>query len=291
MTSLTPPYLLNSVSDRVKKIIIFSHEGDTHLSFVTRHLEGEEVVLINPSDLVDGTTFDFYFDGHHSEILYKDKPLGPVKSVWLRRPVPVENRKVPVSKAVRNYARNAIQRHANMLGQAFEDALWISEPSAILTADIKILQLRLAARLGLNVPETLFASSGRQARAFVERRGVCIVKSQATEHPKDRVAMTRIIKRYDALNYDALHLDPYTFQQYIEPAYELRVTVVGDKVFTARVEGKEIDGITSKHRDWRYAHVNDTFNARRAGLPRETAEACRRLVKGLNLEFGAIDHR
>lgn len=90
------------------------------------------------------------------------------------------------------------------------------------------------------------------------------------------------------LDYSGLYLDPMIFQQYIEPAYELRVTVVGKKIFTARVSGKDIDG-QSGFRDWRYAHINETFKAEVATLDQATKEACIRLTQKFGLNFGAID--
>lgn len=74
------------------------------------------------------------------------------------------------------------------------------------------------------------------------------------------------------------------FQQYIKPKLELRITVIGDKVFAAAIDSKSAEVKT----DWRRITPDKqkwfVFN-----LPKELEEKCIALVKGYNLEFGAID--
>jgi glutathione synthase/RimK-type ligase-like ATP-grasp enzyme len=273
----------------MSSILVLTRPEDAHIPYVTKHLAGENVITINPSDMIDGVTIDYVFSGGKLQVLHKDRLLPPIKSIWIRRPTPLEERILPVTARHKEYVTNALQMHAQMLVDAFPGALWFSDTNRIFAAENKLLQMQLAAKLGLQVPETLFASSAEQAEKFVAKYKVCIAKTQATKFPPNSMTMTRIIRPSDKLNYRNINLDPYIFQPYIEPAYELRVTVVGNKVFAAKVEGQETDGISSTYRDWRYAHVNDTFNATRATLPKEAADACRQLVRELSLEFGAID--
>lgn len=273
----------------MSSILILSRVEDTHLPYVTKHLAGEDIIRINPSDIIDGDTIDYTFSDGKVQVLYKGRPLQDIKSVWIRRPTSLDERTLPVIARHKEYVRSALRAHAQMLVEAWPGAFWFSDTGKLFAAENKLLQMRLATKLGLKVPETLFASSAEQAKAFVARQKVCIAKTQATDLPPNSLTMTRIVRASDGLRYDNLNLDPYIFQAYVEPAYELRVTVVGDKVFAARVEGQETDGIGSTYRDWRYAHVNDTFSAKAAKLPRAAADACRQLVRELGLEFGAID--
>jgi glutathione synthase/RimK-type ligase-like ATP-grasp enzyme len=271
-------------------ILIMSHNHDSHVPYVTKHLADEKVIVMNPSDIFDGDTIDFTFSDGVSNILYKDEPLGPIKSIWVRRPVPTSERDdLPLKDTFKPYAQNAVAVHAQMLAAAFPDAFWVSHPENIGKADYKILQLRVANKLGMNIPETLFASSPKQAQNFLAKHKICIAKSQATILPLNHIAFTRILHNDDDIDFSKLNYDPFTFQQYIEPDFELRVTVVGDKVFTAKVGGEEIDGVQSVHRDWRYSHVNDTFKAEVYKLSDGIQHQCVQLVKELELKFGAID--
>jgi len=273
----------------MSKIIILSTKADSHLKFVTNHLSGEEILLINPTDMFDGDAIDYVYKDRNVQVYYKDKLLNDVKSVWLRRPTQLSARRMPVKTSHIAHVKNAVGAHLEMFSFAFPEALWVSDSSAIKFADRKIVQLRLAAEIGFHVPETLFASTPRRAKEFVDKHGICIAKTMAHILPLKTFAFTKVLRSGDDIDYTNLNLDPYIFQQYIEPSYELRVTVVGDQIFAAKVEGEETDGLTSQYRDWRYAHANDTFKATALQLSPELTKKCVRFVRELNLEFGALD--
>jgi glutathione synthase/RimK-type ligase-like ATP-grasp enzyme len=75
------------------------------------------------------------------------------------------------------------------------------------------------------------------------------------------------------------------FQQYVPKRVELRVTVVGRRVFAAEIDSQ---ASRSTRHDWR--HYDDpNVQYRIHTLPPEMARACVRLVEALGLSFGAID--
>mgnify|MGYP001580931444 CR=1 FL=1 len=82
-----------------------------------------------------------------------------------------------------------------------------------------------------------------------------------------------------------MQMCPGIFQPYIEKAYELRVTVVGDKIFAARIESQT----SEKTRvDWRrYDFTNVVHSSYQ--LPKETENQCVAVLQSFNLQFGAID--
>jgi len=78
---------------------------------------------------------------------------------------------------------------------------------------------------------------------------------------------------------------PVILQEYVHKSLELRVTVIGPRVFTAALFSQQ----TREGRvDWRRS-VQDDLRHERYDLPEDISERCRRLVKGLGLKFGAID--
>jgi len=273
----------------MKKILILSVDYDEHLPFVTKYLDKREILCYDPFETVNGRTIDYSFHNENFDILYNDHPLNAIESIWLRRPTTITEEAIPVKKKNRQYAKSALNKHAQMLTYAFPNALWVSHPDAIKKAAVKLVQFRVAAKLGFRIPKTLFASSGNQAREFISKHKICIAKSMAVYFPKDYSLFTRIIHKEDNLNFANLHYDPFIFQEYIEPAAEFRVTVVKDKVFVSEVSGKETDGIKSYFRDWRFAHLNDSFISKETGLSTTDTKRCASLVKELGLIFGAID--
>ena len=270
------------------KILILSTERDAHIAFVTKHLRDDEYLRIDPVDILNGNTIDYRMSDGNLAFLYNGQPLD-VKSIWFRRPRPLEKSMLSVGKKYADYSLSALDRHLEMITEAFPSAFWVSDVTAIRRAEKKLAQLTLAVKIGFNVPETIFASSAEQAEAFVLKHGRCIVKSQARTFPTDRLAFTKIVSVDDKLDYSNLYLDPFTFQQYVEPAYEVRVTVMGNQVFAAKVGALESDGINSPHRDWRVGFWNKSFTAEKTTLPAPLKKQCLQLVEDLKLAYGAID--
>ncbi len=68
----------------------------------------------------------------------------------------------------------------------------------------------------------------------------------------------------------------------LEKDFELRITVVGDKVFPAKVNSQST---MSTKIDWR----RDRLKFEKAYLPPEIESHCVKLIKLFDLKFGAID--
>jgi glutathione synthase/RimK-type ligase-like ATP-grasp enzyme len=84
---------------------------------------------------------------------------------------------------------------------------------------------------------------------------------------------------------EALPVMPVILQNYVEKRIELRITVVGERVFACAIHSQEGDAATRV--DWR----NDIGALRHESftLPPEIEEKCVALVRDLGLEFSAID--
>ena len=80
-------------------------------------------------------------------------------------------------------------------------------------------------------------------------------------------------------------LAPVTFQEKVEKASDIRVTVVEDDVFAAEILSQARQ---SSKVDWRATDDPD-LEHRPHKLPATLADQCRRLVSKLGLGFGAID--
>lgn len=162
---------------------------------------------------------------------------------------------------------------------------WVNDPDAEELAERKPAQLALARRLGLAVPTSCITNDPGIARAFIRERpdGHTIHKNlvslPATARP------TRVAREGDERLLASLRQAPLLFQERVEASADLRVTVVGDRLFAT-----EIDFPGSRHAlDWRYASRWARF--RRAKLPRDVEGKVRRLVRALGLVYGAVDLR
>ena len=273
-------------------ILIITSPDDTHLPFVTKHLT-TPYELIDVQALAENSPLTYDLSKTKPIIYYKNKPLSNPTAVWLRRPrYKKGDLRLPVAPPYQDYSRTALQSHFEQLFALFQDeAFWISDYYAIMRADNKTLQLREARNLGFKVPPAVVTSDTRAAKQFVSAHPESIVKSLARRFPmpskdKQLVFFTKKISPDSQPSYEGLHLAPAIFQNAVQTAFDIRVTVVGELVFAANIVlDAPFDGVL----DWRAGHQNDSLKITPYNLPKKTADLCVALTKRLGLNFGAID--
>lgn len=269
-------------------IIVITHEGDAHLEFVQRHLSSQ-LICIDPIAVVQGATLTF--EPKRSVVTYKEKCITNVAAVWFRKPLSVRNTKIPVDTIYEEYSRESLVRHINNLKTIFPEALWVSDYYAILRAENKVWQLDLANRLGLRVPDTIITSSTESARKFIRDNQEVIVKFQSVSAPHGEgfsALASMKITTADFKDIQGLSLAPAIFQQLIKPKADVRVTVVGEKVFAALIEDPGVEEV-GEIRDWRLAHLLGRSSFAKYAISNEASRLCVRLVKAMGLQFGALD--
>jgi glutathione synthase/RimK-type ligase-like ATP-grasp enzyme len=77
---------------------------------------------------------------------------------------------------------------------------------------------------------------------------------------------------------------PCQFQEYVEKKHELRVTIIGDRIFAAEIDSQAQERTRF---DWR--HYDVPMRLRAGQLPSDVAERCFAFVRSYGLNFGAID--
>jgi glutathione synthase/RimK-type ligase-like ATP-grasp enzyme len=83
----------------------------------------------------------------------------------------------------------------------------------------------------------------------------------------------------------SISISPVIYQQHIKKASDVRVTIVGDKIFAAEIDSQSDPEAVV---DWRKT-VNPSLGHRRIELPKTISDLLHRLMQRLGLEFGAID--
>lgn len=272
-------------------ILILSSPNDAHLPFVTKHLVSDFIV-VDPWTVADGKGLSYELS-NETRLSFDGRVLPAIKSVWLRKPRAAVDFTPNVPPEYLDYTRSALQRHFEQLYALLDNAFWLSDYYTVRKASNKAMQLVLARELGFTVPETLFTSDAEEARVFIAKHRHVVVKSPSTKWPTTKgghkAFFTSRITAEQGVDLDGLHLAPAIFQQIIEPLFDVRVTVVGDQVFAAKVVLSE--AVESTIVDWRIGHARGKgkllFEA--YDLPPGIGERCVTLTKRLNLPFGAID--
>jgi glutathione synthase/RimK-type ligase-like ATP-grasp enzyme len=170
------------------------------------------------------------------------------------------------------------------------DWFWVSHPNRVRIAERKIFQLRLARRLGFSIPQTVVTNDPGAATEFINSVPSAIVKTLSKSGADIDGAgwslFAHSIVSKDLSPKLSVQIAPCIFQERIVRKADIRVTVVGDKIFAAAISlcGKSrADDV-----DWRAASADDLhYELHR--LPAITARLCRRMLKQLGLRYGCFD--
>lgn len=169
------------------------------------------------------------------------------------------------------------------------DAYWLNHPHANRLARNKPLQLALASRLGLSVPETRITDDPDEIRSLHRRWGggmvAKLVGGQILAAEEKYVIFTTLVAEQDLSSDEALSACPAIYQRRIEKAFDLRLTVVGDRVFACRIDSQDhTDGSV----DWRTAGVG-AIPIERCEVDEQVAARCRALMRALHLDIAGLD--
>jgi hypothetical protein len=158
-------------------------------------------------------------------------------------------------------------------------------------ANDKALQLRLARGVGLKVPETLITNAPDRARAFCGQFPEVIFKvlNPPAIQDDDHVSWitTSLLTREDLDALDGLRHCPGIFQNRVPKRFDLRVTIVGDRVFPVEIHSQgdpatEVDFRLGWSRGIRLPHaIHD--------LPPRIRGQCLELARELALVYCAMD--
>jgi MvdD-like protein with pre-ATP grasp domain len=167
---------------------------------------------------------------------------------------------------------------------------WLNEYWATRRAANKIDQYRRAALCGLRVPETLVTNSVSVATDWLANHPRAIAKSLSSPHILDvprevgRIAFTHELDVADRESLGGVGTTACQFQPYVDKAYELRVTTVGSRHFTVRIDSQHTpDGRV----DWR--SVMSTCKYTPDVLPQLVASRLSDLLREIGLGFAASD--
>ena len=212
--------------------------------------------------------------------------LSDVHVAYYRRPGIPEPTRVK-SAATRDYLINEWSAVTRSLWNALEGR-WLNSPFAILRAEDKPRQLALAATLGFNIPETLITNDFDAAAEFL-RSGASVAKplrhSLIERGKAGEVLFTTRVRPLKSKDRKAVALAPVIYQREIRKAYDIRATVIGERVFAAAIYSQEQ---YETEVDWRSGSRLD-LKHEPIELPGEVIGKCLSVTKALGLRFGAID--
>lgn len=217
--------------------------------------------------------------------------LREVSAVWYRR-INIGGR-IPQTLDKQIWQASVLESRATIQGLiASLKAFHLDPVPVIRRAENKQLQLQVAREVGLDTPRTLITNNPEAVQMFAETcAGGIITKMMSSfaiydDHGQEKVVFTNPVSPEDLKNLDGLRLCPMTFQEQLLKVLELRVTVVGNRVFTAAIDSQSSE---RARYDWRRNGLGLIDAWKPYELPQEVEEQLIRFMDWFGLNYGAID--
>jgi glutathione synthase/RimK-type ligase-like ATP-grasp enzyme len=229
--------------------LVITSRDDAHADVLIAHVNelqrSREIVRINTEDLLTNVSLVFRDDCLTLSIADSERRLqaSEVTAVWFRRPIDIVATHLP--EEARLFASQ--QATAALRGFYFvthDSARWVNPLPALHRARVKLQQLQLARRLGFRVPKTLVTNDPEQAIQFVRQVQTVCTKSLDEPHFTLSGAIHALFTRQVTVTeiedcFEQIRACPVLFQELISKLFDIRVVVIGDRVFAFRIFSQE----------------------------------------------------
>ncbi|MCI0732249.1 MAG: hypothetical protein L0Y38_00310 [Methylococcaceae bacterium] len=216
--------------------------------------------------------------------------LASVSAVWYRRIA--MGYRIPRSMDAQLRKVSVDESRATVHGLiASLDAFHLDPVYRLRRAENKQLQLKVARGLGIETPRTLITNDPDAVRHFARKCPNGIVMKMLSSFAiyaqnEEKVVFTNRVQSHDLEHLDGLRYCPAAFQELVPKVLELRVTVVGDRLFTASIDSQKSD---KSRIDWRRDGMGLIDDWEPYALPPEVEEKLRKLMHFFELNYGAAD--
>lgn len=276
-------------------LLIVSNKTDLATDYLILKLreKGIKFFRLNTEDYLSVWDVSFFLDSSgYSAFIFTNSikiNLTHISGAYIRQPrLPT----LSIHDADADFARREIGESLRALWRYIDDDIWLNAPHNILRASNKPEQLKIAQRLGFHIPQTFIGADMLALRDFCHSvTGDVIVK--AVKHGflydghQAKVAATQKINKdnlEDLINYAKL---PMIVQERIHKKCDIRVTVIGEKLYATAIYSQEYEETAV---DWRLAdHYKISLKHESIELPSAICDLCIVITKYFKLKYSAID--
>jgi glutathione synthase/RimK-type ligase-like ATP-grasp enzyme len=284
------------------QILIITNSNDLHADIMETFLasKGVDFFRIDLDRFPKNYCLSFEVSENTRQALIKDKRSGKEadlfysSAVWTRKSADYSFGCDDLSKQEKLFFEQETQHLLYSIIYSL-DCFWINHPIAVQQARWKGEQSIRAINMGFKIPNSLISNDPVRARTFFTEQS-CDVIIKTMSSPMlcaDQVSEEDILlhgmqttvlddKMMDEI--DAVEMCPAYFQNRIDKAYEIRVTVICDKVFAAKICSQDDDRTRVDYRDF-----SADINYEEITLPEIIQERCLAYVHSYGLQYGAID--
>jgi len=276
------------------------HDGQVLIITTLADAATDEVVLrltklgipfkrINTEDLPFSSAMTFYPEKTKSQdcITIAGETIPLPSRIWYRR---VRSAAKPDSMDDGVYTFCLQENHAALLGSIMAlPGPWMSHPAAVWQAEYKPFQLGLAAEFGFRIPRTVITNDPLVIRNAFSEFQEMIVKPVKSGHiickGQEFAIYTSRVMEHHLEELESARWSPSIYQALIPKRFDLRITIIGRKIFAAAIDSQSDPAAII---DWRQTN-NSQLPHLPFKLPEEIVSRLFRLMDSLRLTFGAID--
>ena len=279
-------------------ILIFTNKQDVHTDEVIRYLTKNNIPVfrLNSEDLLLKYQLNIFIKSNGSwggeiiDELGRVLEIEKLKVAWLRKPdfdFFYNTDDTNIEK--QNFISSEIKAFINIL-YSISTIKWINNPFIANKTKVKFQQLLLAHKLGVKVPKTLITTRPEKAKDFfIECQEEVLVKSIYTGNVtingvNQGIQSIKVGKDKFYEFYKNISLSPTQLQEYVQKAFELRITIIGKKVFAVKIDSQANEETKI---DWRlHTKINPHSIFK---LPKKIEEFCIEFLNQQELIYGAVD--
>ncbi|MFY9821200.1 MAG: hypothetical protein WAM82_07450, partial [Thermoanaerobaculia bacterium] len=239
----------------MKTILIATIAEDSHASAVAAALrkKGAEPVLWYTADFPTQALETVDFQGNLMGLAIRDLESRLVRTdvhcIWNRRPHE-ELGPAKLHPADKGFARMQCSRFRNALLNILSDralargVFCVNPWESALRSENKLWQHYVAQQVGLEMPESLYTNDPSRIRELLGRHGGLIAYKPFLgglwdDGTTEWGSFTSAIRAEYLVEDNLLQAAPGIYQELVSKAYELRVTMIGERAFTARLNSQQ----------------------------------------------------
>lgn len=220
-----------------KRIFILTHQQGFETDSVIDELKNQdaEVLRFNTDSEERVSRISFEISQQTSKLLMRCDQItidpSTLTKAWFQQPYPFDISSV-----------NQIQllQRANLKAafdqiDGFISCEWLNRPSSTIKASNKILQLKIASSIGMQIPSTLISNDPNEIRRFCKGKTKVMKNLDTpwylTDQSKLKASYTKGVSSELLDRNDALGFCPIIYQEAIDKVEECRVVSISKKTF------------------------------------------------------------
>ena len=273
-----------------------------HPTPVIEYLNNRKIPLFRLNTEALLTDYEFCWQGSTKSLDFYIKNIRTglelhghdVSSVWERRPVLPSELPYDNGQEINKHNLEEAGGFLSFLLYYISDKFSIGNHLYDRSAASKMLQLKIAQELDMQIPATCFSNRKADIVTFARKHEYIVLKSIESDNlwlgdEHEYVFYAQKIKStlLDTNPDESFYQTVSFVQNYIEKQFELRVTVVGNTVFACKIDSQAMEDDKGKI-DWRQGYDHG-LKHEKYELPTHVINFCREFLKRMHLHFGCFD--